>query len=107
MKLPTTSEKLGGGLIHRILTRLLFLSLCVLVIRIREFVDQNLVRYCLPVGKLYRNFGNGIKLDDEYVFARSTASVRLLYLCNAMSSAPVLLSHIHDVVMFRHGFFSK
>lgn len=70
MKLPTTSEKLGGGLIHRILTRLLFLSLCVLVIRIREFVDQNLVRYRLPVGKLYRNFGNGIKLDDEYVFAK-------------------------------------
>lgn len=36
---------------------------------------------------------------------RSTASVRLLYLCIALSSVPVLLSHIHDVVTFRHGIF--
>jgi hypothetical protein len=36
---------------------------------------------------------------------RSTASVRLLYLCIALSSVPVLLSHIHDVVIFRHGIF--
>jgi len=37
---------------------------------------------------------------------RSTASVRLLYLCIALSSVPVLLSHIHDdVVMFRHCIF--